>query len=64
LKSEGFIKFRVRCHENLARIEFDEDEIDKAFDKKIRAKIDTKFKEIGFRYIAIDISGYKKGNMN
>lgn len=64
LKQQGFRQFRVRVHENLARIEFEESEIERAFEKSIRVNIDKKFKETGFRYVAIDISGYKSGNMN
>lgn len=64
LKKEGFIKFRVRCHGDLARIEFEKSELNRAFKENIRLNIEKEFKEIGFRYIAIDISGYKSGNMN
>lgn len=64
LKSEGFKQFRVRCHGEVARIEIEQSEIDRAFEKNMREKINLKLKEAGFRYVAIDAAGYKSGNMN
>lgn len=64
LKKEGFRQFRLRCHGELARIEFEYSEMDRAFEKEMRKRIDENLKKIGFRYIAIDMSGYKTGNMN
>ena len=64
LKTEGFRQFRLRCHNELARIEFEKTEISRAFEEKMRERVENNLKKIGFRYIAIDISGYKTGNMN
>jgi uncharacterized protein len=55
---------RVRDHGDLARIEVDRDEIAKLFDIGKLNQIEGPFKEHGFRYITIDISGYKKSGLS
>lgn len=55
---------RVRYHDNLARIEIDESGFDKILNKQFREKIHTKFKQIGFTYVSVDIKGYRTGSMN
>lgn len=64
LLNEGFRQFRVRCHDELARIEVDPNERERFFDETFLEKVDTHFKEVGFRFVSLDLSGYKKGNMN
>ena len=59
-----FYQVRVRYHDNLARIEIDEKGFNKLLDKELREKINAKFKEIGFTYVAVDILGYRTGSMN
>ncbi len=59
----GFHQLRVRIHGgNLARIEILEDEFEKLL--KNREKIIKKFKEFGFKYVSMDIQGYRTGSMN
>ncbi|MBW7573662.1 ATP-dependent sacrificial sulfur transferase LarE [Caproiciproducens faecalis] len=60
----GFHQVRVRFHGNLARIETDENGFNAMMDRQTRDKIYTRFKEIGFTYIAVDIRGYRTGSMN
>ena len=63
LKNIGFSCYRVRLHNNnLARIEINPDEFDKLLE--LRDKISNSFKEIGFKYVALDIQGYRTGAMN
>ncbi len=58
----GFKQFRIRSHENLARLEFLPIELDKAWELKTRlAEI---CKNSGFSYITIDLNGYRTGSMN
>lgn len=64
LQDLGFKQFRVRVHGNLARIEVEENEIHKFFDKNLLKTTHDKFKDIGFRYITLDLLGYRMGNMN
>ena len=58
----GFTQFRIRSHENLARLEFVEYELDKAWIK--RNELVSVCKKSGFNYVAIDIEGYRTGSMN
>ncbi len=60
----GLSQVRVRCHGNLARIETDEEGFIKLADEKTRREIGRRFRQIGFVYTAIDISGYRTGSMN
>ena len=64
LQDLGFKQFRVRAHGNLARIEVEENEIHKFFDKNLLKNIHNKFKDFGFRYITLDLLGYRMGSMN
>lgn len=64
LMKEGFVQYRVRCHDDLARIEVSPEEREKFFNETLMSKVDEAFKTFGFRYVSLDLSGYKKGNMN
>ncbi len=64
LESLGFENFRVRCHGDMARIEFMPESIDRIGEKMLRRQIVDKLKEIGFLYIAVDLEGYVPGSMN
>lgn len=60
----GFTQLRVRCHGNLARIELLPDEIRKFFEKGYLAEVDKYFKQAGFKYVTLDLKGYRTGSMN
>lgn len=64
LMNKGIHQYRVRCHNDLARIEVSPEERAKFFDEVFISEIDKAFKTYGFRYVSLDLSGYKKGNMN
>jgi uncharacterized protein len=64
LKSEGFRVYRVRFHGDTARIELGQDEIARMLDDGLRIKTVERFKCIGFKYVAIDLEGYRTGSMN
>jgi pyridinium-3,5-biscarboxylic acid mononucleotide sulfurtransferase len=65
LRELGFIELRVRSHQNdLARIEVPKSEIDALLDPKKREAISLCFKELGFKYITVDIEGFRSGNLN
>ncbi len=69
-KAEGFIKglgikqVRVRYHNDTARLEVEKKEIKKFFNQKFCDKIIKKLKGLGFKYIALDLEGYRSGSMN
>lgn len=58
----GFHQVRVRIHNALARIEVDENELEKLLQNRV--EIVEKFKEYGFLYVSMDLEGYKTGSMN
>ena len=65
LISLGIRQMRVRMHGgNMARIEALPEDIERLAGTQLREKISSEFKKIGFRYVALDLVGYKKGNMN
>ena len=60
----GFMIFRVRYHDELVRIELGQDEISRAFEPQTREQILSRCKRAGFKYISIDLQGYRRGSMN
>ena len=60
----GIRQFRVRHHEELARIEVDPQEIEFIAAKSIRTQINEKFKSLGYEYVAMDLQGYRSGSLN
>ena len=64
LISVGFKQFRVRAHNDIARIEVGKDEIHKFFNEDLLNKTNKKLKEIGFKYVTLDMAGYEMGSMN
>ncbi len=60
----GFKAIRVRCHNDLARIEVNKEDRKKLFNEKILDEIYLKFKEIGFKYVTLDVAGYRMGSFN
>ncbi len=61
-KKLGFTQFRIRSHENLARLEFIPAEMEEAWKK--RDLLISVCKSSGFNYVTIDLSGYRTGSMN
>lgn len=64
LISLGFRQVRVRHHGETARIEVEEKEMDRFFEKKIRAGVYRRLRALGFIYITLDLRGYRSGSMN
>jgi uncharacterized protein len=64
LRSFGFSQTRVRHHGDIARIEIAREEISKAFDMHVFDQLSAAFKRIGFRFVAIDLDGYRTGALN
>jgi len=62
VRNLGFSQFRIRSHENLARLEFIPSEMGKAWE--IRNKLDEICTRSGFNYSTIDLKGYRTGSMN
>jgi len=64
LHEAGFSQVRVRHHGDVARIEVLPGEREKFFDTILMDNINDAAKKAGFTYAALDLSGYKMGNMN
>lgn len=64
LRNLGFSQFRVRYHNEIARIEVPSSEINRFMDESVRNVIVEKFKQQGFIYITLDLQGYRTGSMN
>lgn len=65
LRSLGIKQSRVRHHESIARIEVEQNAIGSLLcDGIIMGKIVSKFEEIGYTYVTIDLKGYRTGSMN
>ncbi len=63
LQREGFRHFRVRDHGEIARIEVAPAEIRALTDDERRSRISAKLKELGFRFITVDLEGYRPGGV-
>jgi uncharacterized protein len=55
---------RVRDHNSVARIEVGEEEIDLVLIQEKRKLISEKLKSLGYRFVSLDLAGYKMGSMN
>jgi uncharacterized protein len=64
MMDRGFRAVRVRCHGNLARIEVAKNDKIKLFDEEILEEISSKLKEFGFKYVTLDLEGYRVGSFN
>ncbi len=62
LESLGFTQFRVRHHGDLARIEVIETELKKAMDH--RSQINKALSDLGYRYVTLDMTGFRSGSLN
>jgi uncharacterized protein len=62
LKKIGFAELRVRYHESVARIEVPINEFENVMAQ--RGKIVESIKDCGFRYVTLDLQGFRSGSMN
>ncbi len=60
----GIWQVRVRIHNNLARIETDENGFKLLLDPQLRNQIYNELRKIGFTYVSLDLKGYRTGSMN
>ena len=64
LRKLGFVEFRVRHHDTIARIEVRPEDMEKVTTEPGRQKIVEKLKAIGFKYITVDLQGFRSGSLN
>ena len=64
LRALGFRQVRLRHHGDLARVEIDPSELPRALDPAMTAQIVSKIKPLGFRWVSLDLEGYRMGSLN
>ncbi len=64
LRQLGFRVYRVRYHGELVRIEVGKDELRRALDPEMAQRFNDIFRELGFRYVTLDLEGYRQGSLN
>lgn len=64
LRTKGLKQVRVRIHGYVARIEVERDDIPLILKATFMEDINNKLKSYGFKYVALDLGGFKSGNMN
>jgi pyridinium-3,5-biscarboxylic acid mononucleotide sulfurtransferase len=64
LRSLGFNQTRVRHHGDIARIEIAREELPNALNVEMFDRLSREFKKIGFRFVTIDVDGYRSGALN
>jgi uncharacterized protein len=60
----GFRVYRVRHHDEMARIEIATDEMSRALDPVVGAAMVRALKALGYRYVTLDLEGYRTGSLN
>ncbi len=61
LRSLGYAQVRVRHHGEIARLELDPDELARAVDE--REEIVDALRALGYRYVTLDLQGFRSGNL-
>lgn len=64
LRSLGFRQFRVRYHGEIVRIEIARDELPRAATAEAAAELTRIFKALGFKFVTLDLEGFRSGSMN
>ena len=64
LRSLGFVEFRVRHHDTIARIEVNPKDIEKVTTEPLRSRIVEKIKSLGFKFVTVDLQGFRSGSLN
>lgn len=64
IKALGFRQFRTRFHGELVRIEIARDELPRALNIEMAGKLTMMFKKLGYKYVTLDLEGYRQGSLN
>lgn len=64
IRALGFRQFRVRHHGEIVRIEIARDELALALTPAMAGKFTTIFKALGFKFVTLDLEGFRSGSMN
>ncbi len=64
LRELGFKVFRVRYHQEVARLEVSADEVARLMEPEVRRQVDEAVKATGFTFVAIDLEPFRTGRLN
>jgi uncharacterized protein len=64
LRGLGFRQYRVRHHGEIVRIEIAPEELSRALNPGMAAELTRIFKELGFKFVTLDLEGFRSGSMN
>jgi uncharacterized protein len=64
LRGLGLVEFRVRHHDTVARIEVNPGDIEIVTTEPARSQIVEKFKSLGFKFVTVDLQGFRSGALN
>lgn len=64
IRALGFRQFRVRHHGDIVRIEVAREELERALDITMAAEFTRIFKGLGFKFVTLDMEGFRSGSMN
>lgn len=64
LRTFGFREFRLREHGDLARIEVSPSEFDKILDRRMIGRLAVEIRNLGYKYVTLDLHGYRSGALN
>ena len=64
LRELGFREFRVRHHDSLVRLEINPAEMPRALRLEVVQDLARRFRELGFKYVTLDLQGFRSGAMN
>ena len=64
IRALGFRQFRVRHHGDIVRIEIAREELARALDPTMAAEFTGIFKALGFKFVTLDLEGFRSGSMN
>ncbi len=64
LRALGFRQVRVRHHGEMVRLEVAREELARALDLEMTAELVRIFKALGFKFVTLDLEGFRSGSMN
>jgi uncharacterized protein len=64
LKDLGFAQCRVRVHGDVVRIEVEPGDVTRLVDPVVRDRVTRALRELGYRYVTLDLEGFRSGSMN
>lgn len=64
LRRRGFRQFRVRYHQEIARLELAAEEYERMLSPELRRDVDAALKALGFKFVALDLEPFRSGRLN